>query len=177
MRMPSLKWSLTAAALALAACDSSAPSGAAASAASSNATGNAATASAEPLIEWVAAPAGDVAEVVRREAERAQKDGRALLVYVGATWCEPCQRFHDAAEKGEITAGLPRLRMLEFDLDRDAARLEAAGYGSKMIPLFALPGADGRGSAARMEGSIKGAGAVANIVPRLRALLGHAKGS
>jgi thiol-disulfide isomerase/thioredoxin len=136
-----------------------------------------APAPAPPRIEWTIAPDGDVAEVVQREAERAQKDGRTLLVYVGASWCEPCRTFHEAAEKGEIAADLPLLRMLEFDLDRDAERLSAAGYGSKMIPLFAAPGADGRGSGARMEGSVKGPGAVPNIVPRLRALLTRAKGS
>jgi hypothetical protein len=125
----------------------------------------------------VVAPAGEGADVVRREAERASKDGRTLLVYVGAVWCDPCQRFHKAVEDGEISAGLPRLRILEFDLDHDADRLTAAGYASRLIPLFAVPGADGRGTDARMEGSIKGSGAVANIVPRLRALVDRAKGS
>jgi thiol-disulfide isomerase/thioredoxin len=119
----------------------------------------------------VPAPDGDVPGALVREMERAKKDGRTLLVYAGATWCEPCQRFHRAADAGEIQGGLPPLRMLEFDLDRDGDRLAAAGYGSKMIPLFAVPGPDGRGTAARIEGSIKGAGAVGNIVPRLSALL------
>jgi hypothetical protein len=130
-----------------------------------------------PPIEWVAAPDGDVVEIVLRERERAKRDGRTLLVYVGAVWCEPCKRFHEAADRGEIAGELPPLRMLELDLDRDADRLAAAGYGSKMIPLFAVPGPDGRGTDLRMEGSIKGAGAVSNIVPRLRALLARAKGS
>lgn len=130
-----------------------------------------------PLIDWLAAPDGDVAEVVQREAERAKKDGRTLLVYVGATWCEPCQRFHQAADNGEIEGELPRIRMLEFDLDRDGERLAAAGYASKMIPLFAAPGPDGRGSDLRIQGSVKGPGAVPNLVPRLRALIARMKGS
>jgi thiol-disulfide isomerase/thioredoxin len=148
------------------------PSGAAATAA---ATG-AAAAVTGPLIEWLPAPAGDVADIARREAERARRDGRALLVYVGASWCEPCKRFHEAAEAGQIR-GLPPLRMLELDLDRDADRLAAAGYASKMIPLFAVPGPDGRGGSARIEGAVKGAGATGNIVPRLSALLARAGGS
>jgi hypothetical protein len=129
-----------------------------------------------PLIEWTAAPEGDLAPLVVSEVERAKKDGRRLLVYVGAAWCEPCKRFHDAADAGEIE-GLPRLRLLELDLDRDGDRLAAAGYGSKMIPLFALPGPDGRGNDARIEGSVKGAGAVRNLVPRLSALLARGGGS
>src|SRR6266404_5455034 len=48
-------------------------------------------------VEMVAAPpGGDVPTTVKRELDRAQRDGRQLLIYVGATWCEPCQRFHRA---------------------------------------------------------------------------------
>lgn len=130
-----------------------------------------------PLIEWAPAADGDLPAVVQAELERAKKDGRTLLVYVGAGWCEPCQRFHEAAVKGEITGDLPPLRMLEFDLDRDADRLVAAGYQSRLIPLFVVPGADGRGTDVRMEGAVKGPGAVGSIVPRLRALLARTRGS
>ena len=93
---------------------------------------------------------------------------------VGASWCEPCRRFHEAVTRGELDATFPTLRLLEFDLDRDQARLQAAGYGSRMIPLFEVPGPDGRASGRRIEGSIKGPGAVAEIVPRLRRILAKA---
>ena len=128
---------------------------------------------APPLhIDLVAAPAaGLVAAYVQAQSTRAQADQRKLLVYVGATWCEPCRRFHDAAKAGLVDKGLGALRLLEFDLDRDRERLEAAGYTSQMIPLFALPGADGRASGKAIQGSIKGDGAVANIMPRLLELL------
>lgn len=163
-------------ALSAAACDPAPSSGSSAKPPGSSAPATSAAAVTGPLIEWAPAPAGDVQPLVKSEIERAKKDGRTLLVYVGATWCEPCQRFHQAAQAGEITGDLPPLRMLEFDLDRDADRLAAAGYASKMIPLFALPAPDGRGTDARIEGSIKGAGAVSNIVPRLRGLL-HRSGT
>lgn len=130
-----------------------------------------------PLIEWVPAADGDVPALVQAEMEKAKKDGRTLLVYVGATWCEPCQRFHEASEKGQVTGDLPPLRMLEFDLDRDADRLVAAGYQSRMIPLFVLPGADGRASDVRMEGGLKGPAAAGNIASRLRAMLARTRGS
>jgi hypothetical protein len=118
-----------------------------------------------------APPAGDVQEIVRRELARAKNDGHRLLVYVGATWCEPCQRFHQAARTGQVDTLFPGLRLIEFDLDRDQARLEAAGYKSKLIPLFALPREDGTASGEQIEGSIKGPGAIEQIAPRLKALL------
>lgn len=123
-------------------------------------------------IEWIKAPAGeDAASVVKRELERAQIDRKRLLVYVGAKWCEPCTRFHDAAEAGQLDGVFPNVRLVEFDLDVDGERLARAGYASKMIPLFAIPTENGTGSGKQIEGSIKGEGAVLNLQNRLKPLL------
>lgn len=123
-------------------------------------------------LEWINAHAGeDLPQAVRRELARARKDGRDLLVYVGASWCEPCERFHHAAEKGELDTIFPRLRVLAFDHDRDADRLGAAGYVSQLIPLFVVPNEDGTASNRRIEGSVKGEAAIGNIAGRLRQLL------
>ncbi len=122
-------------------------------------------------VELVEAPAGEVAAVVRHELERADREGRDLLVYVGASWCEPCQRFHRAAAAGVLDQSFPNLRLLDFDIDRDGARLLQAGYTSNLIPLIALPAPDGRASGVQIEGSIKGEGAVGQIAPRLANLI------
>jgi thiol-disulfide isomerase/thioredoxin len=123
-------------------------------------------------VRIVHAPSGsDAAKVVREQREHAKSDGRDLVVYVGAKWCEPCKYFHQAAEKGELDGEFPDLTLLEFDLDEDRDRLATAGYVSEFIPLFAMPAADGSASEKKFEGSVKGNGAVANIAPRLRSLL------
>ena len=128
----------------------------------------------ERKLELEPAPAGDDAAALIRDASlRAEKAQRRLLVYVGAKWCEPCQRFHQAAARGQLGGRFGELRMLEFDMDRDAARLARAGYTPRLIPLFALPAPDGRASGRQIEGSIKGDGVVAEISPRLIALLGE----
>ncbi len=120
----------------------------------------------------VHAPAGDdAAAVIKTERERAAAGGRDVVVYVGAKWCEPCQRFHAAAERGELDADFPDLTLLEFDLDVDRERLVTAGYVSELIPLFVLPDANGRATNKRFEGSVKGDRAVSNIAPRLRQIL------
>jgi len=127
-------------------------------------------------VEIVPAPAdGDLKAAVQREVSRAKAEGRDLIVYVGAVWCEPCQRFHKAAAAGELDAAFPTLRLMELDLDRDRDRLDAAGYKSKMIPLFAWPRADGMGSGQQVEGSIKGPGAVDEITPKLRGLIARGR--
>lgn len=113
---------------------------------------------------------GDVATLVRDEAAKAKREGRQLLVYVGAPWCEPCQHFHQALDRGKLDSEFSGLTLLEFNLDVDKARLVQAGYDSKYVPLFAVPGPDGR-MTRFIEGSIKGEGAVAEITPRLKRLL------
>lgn len=122
-------------------------------------------------IRFEAAPPGDLAPIVVAHIARARAEGRVPLVYVGATWCEPCRYFHEAAERGDLDGELPALSLLELDLDRDGDRVTAAGYGSRMIPLFAVPGDDGRGTDRRIEGSIHGPGSPAQIVPRLLGIL------
>jgi thiol-disulfide isomerase/thioredoxin len=124
-----------------------------------------------PRVRFVSAGDGDVPPLVRSFVADARADGRVPLVYVGATWCEPCRYFHRAAERGELDPSLPRLSLLEFDRDRDGARLDAAGYSSRMIPLFVVPGEDGRATSRRIEGSIHGPESPAEITPRLRVLL------
>lgn len=120
-----------------------------------------------------APPTGDVEPIVRDALARAAAEKRRLVVYVGAKWCEPCRRFHEAAARGQLDATFPDLTLLEFDLDRDGERLASAGYVSKYIPLFALPNTDGTSSGKQVEGGIKGEGAVAFITPRLEQLLAH----
>ncbi len=125
-------------------------------------------------VRFVTAEMGDVAPMVVRHLGRAKTENRRVMVYVGATWCEPCRAFHEAVERGELTGKLGALDLVSFDGDVDAERLVMAGYESQFIPAFSLPGADGRASPAHTEGSVKGSSAVSDLVPRLRAMLAPA---
>jgi len=129
---------------------------------------------AKPEFVKVTAEGRALPELVRESKTRADAEGRRLLVYVGATWCEPCQVFHRAVEAGELDGELAGVRFLEFDADADREALVDGGYGGTLIPRFALPGADGRGTDAKIEGGVKGDGAVDHIVQRLRPLLARA---
>jgi hypothetical protein len=122
-------------------------------------------------IQVVHPPLGELPPIVKGEAERASAAGRQLVVYVGATWCEPCQRFHQAVERGELDETFPKLTLMEFDADHDGERLKLAGYTSRFIPLFVVPKADGTSSDKRVEGGIKGDGAVSFVAGKLKELL------
>jgi len=157
--------------LALIACKERQQSPAGAASGGEPARGGAAAAPAGH-VEVVPAPEyGDVAPLVRDAAAGQAARHRKLLVYAGATWCEPCRRFHAAAASGELDAALPDLTLFEFDLDKDRDRLKAAGYVSSYIPLFVVPKADGSSSGRQVEGAIKGEGAVGFLVPKVQALL------
>jgi thiol-disulfide isomerase/thioredoxin len=138
------------------------------------ATPDAAATRSGPRPEFVPAPRsgpGELERFVSAEVARGNLESRRVLVYVGAPWCEPCRRFHAAVDSGALDAQLAGLRFVEFDVERDGAALHAAGYDFRLIPVIALPNTDGRSSGHFLSGSIKGSGAVANIVPRLEALL------
>jgi hypothetical protein len=125
-----------------------------------------------PGPELIEAGSGPADAVVRTALAEAGRDGRRLLVYVSATWCEPCERFQKALRAGELNASFPQLTLLKFDHDRDLDRLQAAGYAGNLIPRFVIPGPDGRGTAQRMEGGTKAEDTVsASIGPRLQRLL------
>jgi hypothetical protein len=116
----------------------------------------------------------DVQRAVRAQLKKAKAAGQTLMVYVGAAWCEPCKVFHDAAAGGQLDDRLGQLRVIAFDLDRDRDRLEAAGYRSPMIPLFALPRADGSASGRQHGGAVKGPEAIDFLLPRLQTLMAQA---
>jgi hypothetical protein len=118
-----------------------------------------------------AAAPGDVAPLVRARAEAVARGGGHLLVYVGATWCEPCREFHEAALQGRLDPVFPGLVLYEFDADADHERLAAAGYSSRLVPLFVRPGPDGQSSGESTEGVLRGHNAVDDLTPRLRNLL------
>ena len=122
-------------------------------------------------VRFVPAPPGDVPGVVLAAMNREKAAGRRLVVYEGATWCEPCQHFHEAVASGKLDATFPDVTFLEFDLDKDRERLVASGYVSQYIPLFALPGKDGRPLGPMESGGIKGDGVVPYLSNKLRKLL------
>jgi thiol-disulfide isomerase/thioredoxin len=124
-------------------------------------------------VELIDAPAGvaDVASLVRVTALQLAVRHRRLVVYVGATWCEPCQQIHAAIAAHQLDATFPDLSLLVFDFDRDEPALDKAGYTSPFIPLFALPAPDGRASERREFGGKHAVDNVPLLTGKLRRLL------
>lgn len=125
----------------------------------------------KPGIQIVRAEPGEiVAKQVVGERAKAQKYGRTMIVYIGAEWCEPCQRFHKAAQSGVLDKDFPNLTLLEYDLDVDGSRLSKAGYAPGYIPYFGIPGEDGKATTHAVAGAPSGEGAVDTLKENLRSL-------
>jgi thiol-disulfide isomerase/thioredoxin len=128
-------------------------------------------------VRFVTAPIdGVVSTIMAAQLSRSQTENRRVLLYAGASWCEPCRFFHEAVDRGELTGKLGAVDLVAFDSQVDAERLLLSGYESQFIPLFALPNPDGKASGRHIEGSTKGSAAVNDdLVPRLKELLADAK--
>jgi thiol-disulfide isomerase/thioredoxin len=123
-------------------------------------------------VVWLAAGPGDVGRAIQLALTRQGNHANgSTLMYVGATWCEPCRRFHEATANGALDAALGPLTLVEFDADVDGERLRYAGYHVEMLPYFEVVDGDGNGTGRRLQGSIKGPGSPADLRERLRVLL------
>lgn len=110
----------------------------------------------------------DALSLVRTERLKAKAEGRVLVVYAGASWCEPCKRFKDQIRTARLDEKLPHVTLLVFDADRDTDRLAAAGYTFSFIPFVALPGADGHPTDTQ-EARGKGSNSWTELVAKLEA--------
>lgn len=99
----------------------------------------------EKKVRVTTAPAdGDAASLIRTQRLAAKNEGRVLVVYVSASWCDPCQAMKHELASGHLDEKLSKTTLLAFDADRDGDRLAAAGYTFQFIPYVALPGPDGK---------------------------------
>lgn len=137
-------------ALALAACNPTPKEAAKADPTSVAVTASTTSGSATPaktggkIVVLPAAQDSDALSAIRTERLKAKAEGRVLVVYVSATWCDPCKKLKEEIEAGRLDDRYGKTTLLAFDADKDIDRLGAAGYTFKYVPYVALPGADGR---------------------------------
>lgn len=101
-----------------------------------------ATRAARPKVVEASADA-DTLSLIRTQRLQARADSRVLVVYVSATWCDPCKKFKMELDSGRLDDRLAKITFLAFDADKDMDRLGSAGYKFKFVPFVALPSADG----------------------------------
>ncbi|MBX3228205.1 MAG: thioredoxin family protein [Labilithrix sp.] len=120
------------------------------------------------VVVQAAAADGDAISIIRTARLQAKAQGRVLVVYVSATWCEPCKRLKAEIEAGSLDDRLGKTTLLAFDADKDVERLGAAGYSFKFVPYVALPGPDGQ-PADSQQATGKGSNAWKELLGKLDA--------
>lgn len=116
----------------------------------------------------------DALSLIRTERLKAKAEGRVLVVYASAAWCEPCRKLKEEIHAGRLDDKLAKVTLLAFDADKDTDRLASAGYKFQFIPYVALPGADGH-PAESLEARGKGGGAWRELVGKLEEWQGPAR--
>lgn len=105
---------------------------------------------------------------IRTARLQSKATGRVLVVFVSATWCDPCKQLKAEIQAGRLDARLSKIDLFAFDADRDGDRLRAAGYSFAYVPFVALPGADG-GPADSQQATGHGGGAWRELLGKLDA--------
>jgi thiol-disulfide isomerase/thioredoxin len=132
------------------------------------ATTEEASASRGKLQVLAATADSDALSAIRTERLKAKAEGRVLVVYVSATWCEPCKRLKEEIAAGRLDDRLGKTTLLAFDADKDVDRLRSAGYSFEFVPFVALPGADGH-PADTQQATGKGGSAWRELLDKLDA--------
>jgi thiol-disulfide isomerase/thioredoxin len=108
---------------------------------------------------------------VKTLASTSKQAGRKTIVYVGARWCKPCKHFVNTVNSGKLDPLLRNITFLKFDYDDDHDALKEGGYLDKFVPIFVVPGPEGRASKNRFSGTASGTKSLDSIVTRLKDLL------
>jgi thiol-disulfide isomerase/thioredoxin len=109
-----------------------------------SAAGSGATEAIPAIRMFEATEQGDLFATIRASRLRAVEGKRVLVVYVGASWCPPCKRFHEAIRNHSLDEKLAGFDFLYLDMDVVKDKIVETGYASKYIPFFALPTGDGK---------------------------------
>lgn len=109
-------------------------------------------ASASRWIELEPASTG-LAALLAGHAQRAGEQGLAPVLYVGASWCQPCKLLEQHRDDPQVARALRGTYTIELDFDDwTVAELSASGYEMQAVPVFFAIGADGKAAGPRLDG-------------------------
>lgn len=102
---------------------------------------------------------------VGKAAERRQKP----VLYIGATWCEPCSALKKYKSDPRMAEAFQGTYVIELDLDDwKVDELKALGFRAGVVPVFHVLGADGRASGPTIDGGAWGDNIPENMAPPLK---------
>jgi hypothetical protein len=107
------------------------------------ATASTSAASGVQAIE-LAVDGGSVQDQLKHQAALAAKDGKRLLIEIGASWCGPCQAFVHSLGDSVMVDALKDVRVVRVDFNRGGQAFVNGVYPTpSALPAFFLINADG----------------------------------
>ena len=111
---------------------------------------------------------GSLAASVKGEVAKALAAGKKPVVYIGATWCPPCQAIKRYKSDPQMAAAFAGTHIIELDVDDwTAPDLAALGYKAASVPVFIAVDKDGKAKGPTIDGGAWGDNIPANMAPPL----------
>lgn len=126
---------------------------------------------AEKASSWVKVGSGGEALQSRLKAEvgKAAERRQKPILYIGATWCEPCAALKKYKSDPRMAEAFEGTYVIELDLDDwKLDELKALGLRAGVVPVFHALGADGRASGKTIDGGAWGDNIPENMAPPLK---------
>jgi len=130
---------------------------------------------------WIELPASNTAldALLAEHAQRAAEQGLKPVLYIGASWCQPCKFLKEHRDDPRVASALRGTYTIEIDFDDwTVAELSASGYGVQAVPVFFAIGAGGKAAGPKLDGGAwGGASPEANPEARIDAEVEHIAGA
>jgi thiol:disulfide interchange protein len=118
-----------------------------------------ASASAHGASRWIEQEHADTALVtlLAEHARHAAEQGLRPVLYVGASWCQPCKLLLQHRDDPRVVNALRGTYTVEVDFDDwTVAELGASGYDVQAVPVLLAIGPDGKAAGPRLDGAAWG---------------------
>jgi hypothetical protein len=110
-----------------------------------------------------------LADGVKAEVAKAQAKKLTPIVYVGATWCDPCLALKKHRDDPKMVDAFEGTFVIEIDADDwNAASFGALGYKTSVIPIFIAVDAEGKATGRTIDGGAWGDNIPQNMAPPLK---------
>jgi hypothetical protein len=124
------------------------------------------------VLHDVAVADGPLVDALTRESKKAAERHEKPFVYIGATWCGPCNAIKKNLDRPLLVDAFRGAYVIHLDFDSWEDKLPAAGLAHDSVPVFFALDTAGRPTGRLVDGSAWGNDTPENIAPVLKAFFG-----
>jgi hypothetical protein len=114
------------------------------------------------------APGRPLAVVLSDGAAKAKAKGLRPFLYIGATWCQPCQKLHRSLDDERMVDAFRGTYVIHLDLDAWERELPSVGLRVAQVPVFFQLDAQGKPTGKSLDGGAWNEDVPAEMAPPLK---------